>query len=331
MHRFAVLHVCVFTTVAVMAAPAPQRRVPPPITAANVKTLHSIHEIGVDAWEVVWGPKRGELALLSWAKPASVLDATTYKLLREVGAKRGLIHVAFGPSGDTLAWCENNTRVEVQDLKTKATLVLETGNAQSRMVFSPDGKLLATGGYGTQAKLWDVATGKLVRDLDAGGVAGGLTTAFSPDGKWIAVGNRNHTTHLFEVKTGKPLHELPRRMSHELKFSPDGKTLAVAYVNGEVALWDASTGRLLQVRATGAAEVYTLDWGKKGDVLATAGRNGKIIMWKAADLTLLKELEAPKWVIRVRFSPDGDRLLTAGGGIQSDSGRKVVVWGIERK
>jgi hypothetical protein len=46
---------------------------------------------------------------------------------------------------------------------------------------------------------------------------------------------------------------------------------------------------------------------------------------------ILKELEAPEWVIRVRFSPDGDRLLTAGGGIQRDAGRKVVVWGLGKK
>jgi WD40 repeat protein len=331
MHRFTVLFVCVIAPAVVLAAPVPPPRLPPPITAANAKNLRPLHEIPVDAWEVVWGPKRRELALLSWASPARILDATTYKPLREIGAKKALIHIAFAPGGDTLAWCENNTQVEVHDRKAKKTMVLETGSHQSRMVFSPDGKLLATGGYGTHAKLWDVVSGKLVRALDAGGVEGGLMTAFSPDGKWIAVGNRNHTTHLYEVKTGTRMHELGQKMSHELKFSPDGKTLAVAYVNGEVALWDVLTGRLLHRRATGSAEVYTLDWGKNGDVLATAGRSGRIILWKAADLTTLKELEAPEWVIRVRFSPDGDRLLTAGGGIQRDSGRKVVVWGLQRK
>src|SRR5437879_1178806 len=120
-------------------------------------------------------------------------------------------------------------------------------------------------------------------------------------------------------------------MSHELKFSPDGKTLAVAYVNGEVALWDVASGKLLRARATGAEEVYTLDWGKQSDVLVTAGLKGKILLWNPADLTVLKELAAPEWVIRVRFSPDGDRLLSAGGGQLPGAERKVLVWGLGGK
>src|SRR5262249_48555047 len=167
-----------------------------------------------------------------------------------------------------------------------------------------------------------------MRELGAGGVGGGLLAGFGPHGGGIGLGNRNHTTHLYEVKTGKLLHELPRRMSHELKFSPDGRTLAVAYVNGEVALWDVVGGKLLGVRATGAEEVYTLDWGRKSDVIVTAGLKGKIILWNSADLTVLKELAAPEWVIRVRFSPDGDRLLSAGGGRGPGSERKVIVWGL---
>src|SRR5204863_4908140 len=122
----------------------------------------------------------------------------------------------------------------------------------------------------TEGKLWDVASGNLVRSLSVGNV-GGMRAAFSPDGKQIAIGNRNHTTHIYEVKTGKLLHELPRKMTHELKYSPDGKLLAVTYVNGEIALWDPASGNLVRAWASGADEVYTVDWNRKGDVLVCAG------------------------------------------------------------
>ncbi len=60
----------------------------------------------------------------------------------------------------------------------------------------------------------------------------------------------------------------------------------------------------------------------------TAGLGGEITLWCPRDLTALKELEAPEWVIRVRFSPDGARLLSAGGGAHPPADRKVTVWGL---
>jgi WD40 repeat protein len=99
-------------------------------------------------------------------------------------------------------------------------------------------------------------------------------------------------------------------------------------VDGSVGLWKVADGSLVQVRPTGAAEVYSLDWSPRGAVLVTSGLRGKIVLWDARKLAVLKELEAPEWVIRVRFSPDGTRLLSAGGAMQAGPDRKLVVWAV---
>jgi WD40 repeat protein len=290
-----------------------------------------LSELDRDVWEIMWWPDRRHVSLLGWEGPVEMLRASTFDVVRKLAAGRRPIHIAISPSGETLALCENNTQVELHNLRSEKALVLETKNAQSAMAFSPDGRLLATGGYGTQARLWDTASGKVVRSLDAG-AEGGLTVVFSPDGKTLAVGNRNFDTHLYETATGKLLHVLDRKWSHELKFSPDGRTLAVAYVDGGVALWSVADGTLIRARETGAKEIYTLDWSASGDVLATAGLNAKITLWDTRDLTVLKELEAPEWVIRVRFSPDGSRLLSAGGSAGPGAkDRKVTVWAVPRR
>ncbi len=308
------------------AAPVPVRK-RPAISADNAAEVRKLAEHSRDVWQIVWGPKPRQVSLLSWEKPVEVVDADTFKAIGKIGDQRRLVYFAIGPDKETIAWCENTTRVEVRNLRTEKVVEIETGNRQPNMAFSPDGKLLATGGGGTQAKLWDAASGELIRSLDAGEAAG-LTVAFSPDGKTLAVGNRNSVTRLYGVATGELLHVLPEKMTQELKFSPDGNVLAVAYVDGRVGLWDVAGGKLLRARASGAKEVYTLDWSPKGDVLATAGREGKIILWDPRDLSALKELEAPEWVIRVRFSPDGSRLLSAGGTIQRSPDRKVTVWAV---
>jgi WD40 repeat protein len=321
----------VFASLAALATvtAAPVERVrPTPITPANASHVRRIGEVPQDVWRLVWGPGAGQVSLLGWETPVEVLDLRSLKPLRRIAAGRKLIHFAAAADGNTVAWCENSTRVEVVNLRSDKALVLDAGNQQPSMAFSPDGKLLATCGYGTEAKLWDPVTGRLVRSLDAGPAEGGLTAVFSPDGKVVAVGNRNAETRLFETASGKVLHTLPRKMSQELRFSPDGSTLAVAYVDGHVGLWDVARGTLLRERASGAEEVYTLDWSPAGDVLVTAGRSGKIVLWDPRDLSALKELEAPEWVIQARFSPDGSRLFTAGGTSQLSPERKVVIWGV---
>jgi WD40 repeat protein len=250
--------------------------------------------------------------------------------VRKLAEAKQLVHFAASSDGETIAFCENKNTIEIHNLRTKEMLLIDTNNSQPSMAFSPDGKLLATGGYGTQAKLWNTTSGKLIRCLDAP-CEGSLTTVFSPDGNLLAVGNRNDVTRLFEVGSGKLVHTLPRKMSHELKFSPSGKVLAVAYVDGSVGLWDVDSGNLLFEHKTKAKEIYTLDWSPAGDVLATAGLQGNIILWNASNLLVLKELDAPEWVIRVRFSPDGSRLYFAGGKNFPAVDRKVSIWGLGKR
>jgi WD40 repeat protein len=322
---FAATALLTFPTLA-LAAPVP-RKSHPVISAANVDRLRPVGELKRPVWRIVPGPGRGELAFVGWKMPVEVVAEKNFRPIRKIADRRRPIHFAASKDGRRVAWCENNSRVVLQEVAGGKTVEIETGNPQPTMAFSPDGKLLATGGYGTRAKLWDVS-GRLVRALDCGG-EGGLWPVFSPDGKVLAVGNRNDQTRLFEVATGKLLHTLPKRMTQELAFHPDGNMLAVGYVDGTVALWDVTSGTLLRSHASGGKEVYTLAWGPKGDVLVTAGLAGKIVLWEPRKLTRLRELDAPAWVIHVRFTPDGGRLLTSGATEGSGMrDRKVTIWAI---
>jgi hypothetical protein len=298
------------------------------ITAGNLTRLREMPSIDRDVWRIVWRPDRKQVAFAYWEGPVEIRDPKEFRVLHQIGVGRKVIAFAFSSDPDVVAFCENGTPAEVLHLRKKQTFRLDTGKDQVSLAFSPKGKLLATGGYNDGAKLWDPATGKLLRSLNVGTVKGGLTVVFSPDGKMLAVGNRNSTTRLFEVATGNLLHTLNGNMSHELRFHPNGKTLAVAYVDGSVRLWDVASGALLRNANSRAREVYTLDWSPRGDVLVSAGRQGSITLWDPKNLAVLKELKAPDWVIRVRFTPDGTRLLAAGGGIQRGGDRKVRVWGV---
>jgi len=298
------------------------------ITADNVNQLQLVGEYLREVWDLGWGPAPGDLAVLAWEKTVDVLDERTLTLGRTLLDKKRLVHFAFSRDREQLAWSVNGTEAGVENLRTGKRLEIDAGQSQPGLTFSPDGKYLATSGYGKQAKLWDLATGKVVRTYDTD-TDGGLTTVFSPDGRLMALGNRNSDARIFEAATGKLLHTLPKRMSHELRFNPAGDKLAITYVDGEVKIWEPASGNLLESEKSGAQELYTLDWSPKGDLLVTAGREGSIAIWDPKGLKKLKELEMAQWVIRVRFSPDGDRLVAAGGtGNAGSPDRKLSVWSV---
>lgn len=308
------------------AAPVPKAKVIP-ISPDNVEELKAVKTLEADLWQMHTGPGAGEITLLGWEKSAEVVDGVSLKPLHTLVEGRA-VHFAATADARRFAWSGDDTTVHTRLAKGDKTISFDTKNSQPCMVFSPDGKTLATGGYGTHARLWDT-DGKELFSLDCVR-EGGLAPVFSPDGKVLAVGNRNGNTRLFNPTTGEVLHTLMQSNSHELAFSPDGKTLAVGYADGSVTLWDVAKGDKLRTAKSGGEEVYRVAWNPKGNVLATSGLNGKVVLWEPETLKPLKELDAGEWVISVRFSVDGTRLYTAGGSVTSKSDRRVTAWAVEK-
>jgi WD40 repeat protein len=284
-----------------------------------------------DIYQIAWSRDRDRMAVIGWEKPVEVRDPVSLSLLETIGEGKKIIDFDFSPKGHIVAYTENDrsSTAKILNQATGKTLTLKVGNQQPDVVFSHDGTLLATGGYGTVVKLWSVSDGALVREFDAGPIEGGLTPRFSPDGKVLAVGNRNGYPLLFETATGKRLMELGGRMTQEIQFHPDGKTLALTRVDGSLAICRVSDGKMLAERFTKAKELYTVDWSPDGSILASAGLEGKITLWNPSDLTVIREIDAPQWVVRVRFSPDGLNLHYAGGDQGKGGSRHLGVLGVE--
>jgi WD40 repeat protein len=300
------------------------------ITPRNVASLRPVARLDKDVWQIAWSRDRGKVAIVGWEKPVEIRDAISLDLLETIGKGKKIIQFAFSPREDVVAYCENGTpTVTILDRRNGRTILLDAQDDQPGMVFSPDGTLLATGGYGTAVGLWRVADGQLLNTFNTGTVEGGLTAQFSPDGRLLAVGNRNSSTCLFDVQTGQLLHTLPRQSSHDLQFHPAGHTLAITYVDGSLALWKVADGALLRERKTQAEELYAVDWSPDGAMLATSGLKGKITLWDPSDLSVVRELPAPEWVVRIKFSPDGRSLFYAGGASVMGGRRYLEVLGIE--
>jgi WD40 repeat protein len=317
------------------------------------KTLasRSAEDHQIKLWEVATGKERanidkcfgnGRIMFSSDSKTLAVEGSGEIKLWDvATGKERSTIaigsvrvtSVAYSPDGKTMAVGYSDRTIRLWDVATgmtRATLKgYEAYNGGGRkfekyslgsVVFSPDGKTLASGGEGNTIKMWDVATGKEQATLK-GHTDSVNSVAYSPDGKTLASGGWDKTIKLWDLATlkerdtftGKENATLPDNMSFivGLAYSPDGKTLASAelgLIEDGIKLWDVATAKvqftLLDHHPNG-----TFTFSPDGKTLALGGKQvGEIKLW---DLSTGKErftLSGSKLCGTLAFSPDGKTL-----------------------
>jgi WD40 repeat protein len=181
-----------------------------------------------------------------------------------------------------------------------------------RVAYSPDGRRLATASQDATVKIWDTATGGLLRTLPGAARVGFWGLAFSPDGTRLAASDQ-FTVRVWDAASGvnlvtiKTLPEAGTPFSSNLAFSADGKALACGSLR-TVNVWDAATGKLRRTfEHKPGADVMDVRFSPDGKTLASAS-NKDVILW---DLSSGRAVRTFSGVEKVRFSPDGRWLATS--------------------
>lgn len=196
------------------------------------------------------------------------------------------------------------------------TVRMRHGGGVCCTAFSPDGRILASGGEDQAIRLWDVATGKPMRAL-MGHQHQVNSLAFAPTGNTLASASRDGTVRLWDISTGKQL----RLFSVEgvtfscVVFSPDGRTLAASAYRKAIHLWEVATGKeVLQLKKHQAGGVSRIAFSPDGKMLVSAGGEDKTLcLWEVATGRELRQFDTqPCEIFSVAFSSNGKTL--AGGG-----------------
>jgi WD40 repeat protein/tRNA A-37 threonylcarbamoyl transferase component Bud32 len=147
--------------------------------------------------------------------------------------------VAFSPTGPLVAFVRNEGGdAEIWDVARRSRIRTLEASGYA-VAFSPDGRMLATAGDEPRVQIWDVESGKLIREFEQN-VGGVQTLEFSSDGKTLAVSGFDPVASLWDVATGTQIGpRLPAgTRTTMLDQSPDGRHLLTTAANGQGAVWD---------------------------------------------------------------------------------------------
>ena len=117
----------------------------------------------------------------------------------------------------------------VADAYESRSLSGHTSDVRS-VVYSPDGRTLASGSVDGTLRLWNVATGAVSKTLKTEQSV--LAVSYAPDGQTLATGHVDGKVGLWDVATGELKQHFARHGSAVLTvaYSPDGSTLATGSV-----------------------------------------------------------------------------------------------------
>lgn len=239
--------------------------------------------------------------------------------------------VKFSPDGQYVATGCNRCAVvwSVQTGAKVATLNDMTdkdGDFYIRTVcFTPDSKLLATGGE--VIVLWDYTTSTAIRTF-MGHESDIYSIDFSLNGRYLVSGSGDRTARVWDVESGECLFKFDHNEYAKVDagvtsvcFHPDSRVLVTGSLDKIVRVFDVVTGKLLERLEGHKDSVYSVVFSPDGKQIASGSLDKTVRIWDVANYlpdnnsnnliidrksSCRMVLKGHKdFVLSVAFSPDG--------------------------
>ncbi|TWU08093.1 WD40 domain-containing protein [Stieleria varia] len=195
-------------------------------------------------------------------------------------------------------------------------------------IFSPDGKLIVTGGY-HELVVWSTEDAKLVRRIQNVGQRV-LGLAFSSDGQTLAVGcgepGRSGEVRLVDFNSGEIKGVVARTndVVLDIAFRPGTDELAIASADSTIRIVNVETLQEIRTIASHADWVTAVTWSDDGTRLVSASRDKSAKVYDGATGELLSSYLGHAAAVRgISILADNKQVVSVGAD------NKLHRWNVE--
>lgn len=205
----------------------------------------------------------------------------------------------------------------------------QVGVSAAKISLSKDGKTLAAALANSTIRLWEVDTGKQIRDIN-GPAGGAIAIVFSPDSKSIAARTFDRTLHFFDVTSGKELSQIKGKQIDAagavrvlldgqggreyagMAYSHDGKAMATSELEADmnmqrsyIRISDVETGKQLRRFDVAASGASAIAYSPDGKHFAMTSASSATLFLRDADANKeLHRINLATGATSLAFSPD---------------------------
>ncbi|KIX05889.1 uncharacterized protein Z518_03862 [Rhinocladiella mackenziei CBS 650.93] len=288
-------------------------------------------------------------AIHIYSVPADPTSDTTFKHLRTLRAHlAGVNAIAWSPVGPpyTLASASDDKSILLwsplaSDFPISPSPLTGHSNYVYSLAFSPKGNMLVSGSYDEAVFLWDVRSGRVMRNLPAhSDPVGGVD--FLRDGTMVCSCAGDGLIRIWDAGTGQCLKTLvdeDRRPVTAVRFTPNGKFVLAWTLDNSIRLWRYTEGTCVKTYQGHLNQEYSLS-GTVGSYshfsnglrsleafVASGSEDGDVLAW---DVTSKEVLWRGRGHMDVVLGVDFGR-TKAGKGLLVSGGkdRDIRVWILE--
>ncbi|MBL8858346.1 MAG: protein kinase [Planctomycetes bacterium] len=280
-----------------------------------------VFESGGKFHDASFSPDGSRLALC-WDAGAKVVDvaagATVYTLPDH--GHRAIARIAFSPDGEQLATIAYDDALRVFRASDGALLRCCRGDSRQMygLRWSPDGSLLITWARMKTIDVWYGGVRPFLQVLR--GHDGAVRTArFDPAGELVLTASADGTARTWSAHTGVHARTFDPRAVGEsrtplisARFDPTGERILTTNEAGRIILWRTRDGTPLTVLGGLHATEIGASFSADGNRVALVDEPGCALIVDLTDGRTRRLRAHQGKLMCMRFTPDGNRILTGG-------------------